>query len=832
MSIKNTKEVVLEYIKEPTFIFLLVFLFSLGTVLYKTVQIENVIKNYEKYNKILNNLNILDNDFDIFLSQKLTFINYDDISSDVRLFEKNLRTLQNDDFIGYYNEDLKTELKNLKVRFNKKINLLERYKSYNAVTISSLSYILNFAQAMRCKNDRCSGIYKAVFDLSKLFIGINLEKKTIEQDIRRIDEIYKKSKIKDLKYLRLNIKHTAQNILTLNLLSKETKSIKLKESIKLIEKKIEQRYKQNINNLKISALVLFVISILLLLVFLYRYIIFIRNAKDLTSFKYAIENSDNIIVITDVDRHITYVNEAFTKNTGYSKEEVLGENPRILKSGMLPQEFYDEMNLMLDQGKKWNGDFINKNKYGKIYYEKASITPIYRHKKLIGYIAIKLNVTDYIEQEKRVIYLAQHDQLTGLKNRRAMEYEVEQYIKDAEQLDKKVAILFLDLDNFKIVNDSLGHNIGDILLKAIAKRLSGNLDNSDSIYRLGGDEFAIVITKDVNKENIFMIVKRVMEIISKPIIIKKNEISTTVSIGISFYPEDGMDLNILLKNADIAMYNSKMSGKNRYKFYQENFSKEIQKRINIEQELGNALKNGEFSVVYQPKYSLQSRKILALELLIRWNNEKLGIISPEIFIPIAESLGLVYDIGKYVFREACRDFKYLKQHLVNLKHISVNVSTAQLNYQNLKKDFKEIMDKEKVSPTNLAIEITETSLMRNIEENAKILSEIKKMGITICMDDFGTGYSSLNYLIQLPIDNIKIDKTFVDVIFSGKKELEMIKAIVSISDNFNFHTIAEGIETKEQEEILKNLGVDLGQGYYFSKPLPKEELVAKFKLSL
>ena len=444
-------------------------------------------------------------------------------------------------------------------------------------------------------------------------------------------------------------------------------------------------------------------------------------------------------------------------------------------------------------------------------------------------MAIKLNVTDYIEQEKRVIYLAQHDQLTGLKNRRAMEVEVEQNIKDAKDTDARVAILFLDLDNFKIINDSLGHNIGDLLLKSIAKRLKNNLDSSDGIYRFGGDEFAIVVTKNVNEENILMIAKRVMSLVNQPLIIENNDISSSASIGISLYPEDGEDINTLLKNADIAMYSSKMSGKNRYKFYYENFSQELKKSIDIEHELSNALKNGEFSVVYQPKYNLKSKNIFALELLIRWNNKKIGYISPNIFIPIAENVGLIYDIGKYVFREACRDFKDLKQNLTDLKHISVNVSAVQLSYKNLKKDFDKIMKEEKVTPKNLAIEITETSLMRNIEENVKILSEFSSAGFTICMDDFGTGYSSLNYLIQLPIDNIKIDKTFVDVIFSGKKELEMIKSIISISDNLDFRTIAEGIETQEQEDLLRELGVDFGQGFYFSKPLSKRELLAKFK---
>ena len=828
---KKVKGIVNEYLKEPTFTLLFIFLFFLGIFLYKTLQIENISENYNKYDKAVTKLLILENDFDIFLSQKLTFINYDIISNDIKKFEKNLLFLESKNFTTRYGKNVKKSLQELRKKFENKINLIERYKSYNATTISSLSYIFNFAQSIKKDVAVSNSIYKAIFDLTRLFIGINLDKQIIDNDIKELNFLNSKNQSNGFNYLYANIKNTMKNIWILNKISKQAKAIHLKKDIQIIKKIIDKRYEKDIYNLKISGITLFIIAIFLLCIFIYKFIIFLQNAKDLTSFKYAVENSDNTVVMTDANRHITYVNEAFTKNTGYTKDEVLGENPRILKSGLLSQKFYDEMNNLLDNGKKWSGDFINKDKNDKIFYEKASITPMFKNGNLIGYLAIKLNITDYVEQKRRVIYLANHDQLTGLKNRRAMEYEINRYIQEAKIHNKKLALLFLDLDNFKVINDSLGHDKGDLLLKAIAKRLKNNLDNSDHIYRFGGDEFAISITKNVNKENIFVLIKRIMKLIRKPVIIKNNEIKTSASIGIAFFPEDGDTLQKLLKNADIAMYNSKMSGKNRYRFYYENFSKKIQERINIERELENAIKNEEFYVVYQPKYSLKNREIFGLELLIRWHSKKLGIISPDIFIPIAESLGLIYDIGQFVFEKACKDFNYLKSYLKKLKHISINVSTAQFNYQDLKKDFKNIIDKQNINPTNLSIEITETSLMKNIEENAKILNSLKKLGLTICMDDFGTGYSSLNYLLKLPLDNIKIDKTFVDVVLSGKKEAEMIKAIVSLGKSFNYNTVAEGIETKEQEDMLKILGVNYGQGYFFCKPLTKEVLVKKFGLS-
>jgi EAL domain-containing protein (putative c-di-GMP-specific phosphodiesterase class I) len=271
-----------------------------------------------------------------------------------------------------------------------------------------------------------------------------------------------------------------------------------------------------------------------------------------------------------------------------------------------------------------------------------------------------------------------------------------------------------------------------------------------------------------------------------------------------------------------------MSGKNGYKFYSENFSKELQRQINIEQELSSAIDNDELYVVYQPKYSLKSKKILGLEALLRWNSKKLGNIPPDIFIPIAENIGIMYDIGLFVLSRSCKDYKMLKERLPDLINISVNVSVVQLNNPNILEDFLEIMEEEKITPKDMAIEITETALMRNIENNIKILKSIKKSGLQICLDDFGTGYSSLNYLIRLPIDNIKIDKSFIDLMFKGDKERGMIKTIKSISDNFGYHTVAEGIESEEQEIALSIIGINYGQGYHFCKPLTKEELIKRF----
>ncbi len=812
------------YIKEPAFILFFILIAFVAILFYKALQFKETFSIYNRYTKTINRLFIINNNFDIFLSKKLTFINYDDIANLEKEFETKISILKKESLFSK-NRTILHAIDELNQKFHKKANLIERYKSYNAMTTSSMIYI--FDTITNINTNRYRYIQTATFNLAKLFIGINLNKKDIEKSIKQLNNSCKLAP-KDIQYICNDIKITISNIYTINSLAKELKHIRLQTNLNSVNLYIDSFFYNYLKSLKNHIFILLIISLLLLILFIYKHSLFFKNTKKLISFVYAVDNSDNTVIMTDKDRNITYVNDAFIRNTGYKKEEVLGKNPKILKSGLLPQEFYDTINKKLDKGEKWSGEFINKDKNGKIFYERASIVPMHQGKKLIGYLAVKLNITDYIEQEKKVAFLATHDQLTSLKNRRAMEYEIKQTIEHAKQNGTKIALLFLDLDNFKTINDTLGHDTGDLFLKYISDRLIHNMDKEDKIYRFGGDEFVIVITKNTTKDNIYHIAKRIINLIQKPVTIENQKISTSASIGISIYPEDGNDLQTILKNADIAMYSSKVNGKNGYKFYNEHFSQELQRQIDIERELANALENDEFYVVYQPKYSLQSKKILGLEALLRWNNKKLGNMPPNIFIPIAENLNLIYDIGLFAFSQSCKDFKQLKKYMANLEHISINVSIAQLNNPKILHDFQEAMDKEKVSSCNFALEITETALMRNVEENIKLLKEIKKLGFIFCLDDFGTGYSSLNYLVQLPIDNIKIDKSFIDIMFNGDKEAGMIKTIKSISDNFGYNTVAEGIETKDQESALEHMGIDYGQGFYFSKPLRKDELLKKF----
>ncbi len=822
------KEFIKDYIHDYTLYLFVVFLLSISFFIFSLFSIDKKMERYTRYENYINRLMLLDNDISLFSNSRLTFVNYDEIEKRIKKFYRLLNIVDDKKFYSFESGehlDIKSLITKLRKDFDKKVEVLERFKSYNVSTIGSLSYIFELNRVV--KNDpniNYTDIYlieRPMYDMLRIFINFHISKKRLDNDIETLKELSIKYKRNgNLRSLAYNTKIVLENIFILDSLSKQMQSIDTKTILKKVKKSLELKHSKDIESIKTNAYNLFWLSIAVLIIFLIRYAKYIKDYNDLRTFRYAVENSDNAVVMTDKGRHITYVNEAFSKNTGYTKDEAIGQNPRILKSGLLPDIFYKEMNEKLNNGKKWVGDFINKTKDGKIFYEKASITPMLRHGKLTGYLAIKLNVTDYINQEKKLIHLAYHDNLTGLRNRQAMKEDIDNLLYKK----RSFFILFLDLDGFKTINDTFGHDTGDELLSIISKIIKHNISAQDYAYRLGGDEFALLV---IEREHSFVekIAKRVLENVAKKITIRSYQIQITVSLGIVKYPEDGDNKKTLLKNADIAMYKAKMEGKNRYKFFNQTFSKEVEKRMLLEIELKNAIDKNEFYMVYQPKYDLKTKKIYSLESLIRWQNSKLGDVRPDYFIPIAEQLGIINDIGLFVFKKACKEFKEIKKRDSDIKLVSINVAAPQFVDKELLKKFKSITEMLGIEPSSIGIEITETSFMQNSIQTAQILKQMKEYGFEIIVDDFGTGYSSINYLKNFPIDILKIDKSFVDEILTGKEEAKTIKAVLMVAKVFELTTVAEGIETKIQEDFLINLGVDLGQGYYFCKPKPKDEII-------
>lgn len=805
---------------EPINIILFLFIIVTALFIYNINQTNEKIKNFNFYYNNVVKLKILYNEFNSFVNTKATFINYDSLISKMETTEKLINSLNKEEFYKNFSEDLKLSIEVLDSEWKKKVEDIERFKSVNASIVGSINYILSLSSKVKLdymsKNPNDILIIDdAISSIFRLFVndkdGNSLY---IKDHISNLEKLALKYNNSDIDFLTKRVNSLLMNLKKLNRIEQDYFSFDLRIVLDSLDKKLDDINQVNISKQQKLSFLLFISSTVLLLIFVYVYIKSIKTKDELIAFRYAVENSYNAIVLTDKNRLIKYVNEAFEKATGYSKKEAIGQNPRILKSGSLPREFYDNMNEILDRREKWTGEFINKNKDGEIYYENASITPIIIDNDLKGYLAIKLDVSDYIKEKEKVEFLAYHDSLTLLLNRRALQRDIVEVLNDCKTNNKKFTILFIDLDGFKFINDGLGHDIGDILLKEIAYRLANTLVQKHNAYRLGGDEFAIIFEYKHVKE-IEESARNIIKKVNEKIFINKHSLHVGCSVGIAKYPVDGEDYSSLMKHSDTAMYKAKQNGKNRYEFYTKDLTNIVSRRFEIEQALAVGLKNHEFYVVYQPKYSLKTKKIYSVEALLRWNSSTLGNVTPDQFIPIAEEIGFIYELGLFVFKRACEDFVSLKEKL-GLEMISINVSVIQLMQDDFMDKIENILTETKVDSNQIGIELTETYLIKNVEDILDILIIMRRLGFKILIDDFGTGYSSLKYLQQLPIDILKIDKSFVKNL--TKNNNDIVKAIVAISKSFGFITIAEGVETKEQEELLTELDVDIAQGYLYSKP--------------
>lgn len=577
----------------------------------------------------------------------------------------------------------------------------------------------------------------------------------------------------------------------------------------------------------LMVLVLFLSVTLLLHIVMF--VLYIRSKKmqlRLESFKLAVENSDNTVVITDANRIITYVNDTFVKTTGYTKESVIGKNPNILQSGYVDRSIYEELNGALKRGIKWRGEFINKTADGKIYYEKASISPILINGQIDGYLAVKLDVTDYINQQSKIDFVANHDRLTNLPNRYNFENTMSKQIAQDSLIEEKFAFIYLDLDGLKYVNDTLGHDLGDAVVVEVAQRLQNFLPKYCKLFHLGGDEFCIVADRE-QYSDIAHVCRQVLMLFSDPILVQEHSLKMGVSIGVTLYPEDAKNFTTLMSNADVAMSSVKQGSKNGFAFFTESLSEKAREKLKIEQALLNALeRDDEMYMVFQPKFTAHKHTLFSAESLIRWNSKELGMISPDVFIPIAEGLGVIDTIGLFVFEKSCEGFMEIKKVHPQIQKVTVNVSVQQLDNDDFLHSLEEIMSSVGISATSIAIEITETSMMHNRTKYIDLFHKMRQMGMVVMIDDFGTGYSSMSYLTELPIDMLKIDKSFVDNVPFVEKSNTITKAIIGLGKTLKYGLVAEGVESIEQLEFLEQNGVEIIQGYYFCKPLTLEQILS------
>jgi diguanylate cyclase (GGDEF)-like protein/PAS domain S-box-containing protein len=543
--------------------------------------------------------------------------------------------------------------------------------------------------------------------------------------------------------------------------------------------------------------------------------------KDLGEFKYTLDQAA-IVSIADPRGTIIYANDLFCEISQFDRDELIGKNHRVLNSGYHPKEYFKEMWRQIGTGHIWEGEVRNLKKDGSVYWVQATIVPFMDEKgKPYKYISIRKEITKQKKLEEEIYHLAYHDPLTNLPNRRLFMNQLRSEIIERNNSKFQLSILFIDLDNFKFINDKWGHDAGDIVIKEAACKIKEAIRPTDMVARLGGDEF-IVMLKDVQDEqDIKKYVKQILANFQTPISTSNQDYSLTCSIGIATFPTNGDSAEQLITNADNALYHVKGRGKNDYSFFNNNMKIQSFESSLLENALRSAIKNEQFYLEYQPKQNIATKELFGMEALVRWNHPELGIIPPGKFIPLAEETGLIIPMGEWILRESCKQTKlWQKQGFPNLI-ISVNVSVRQLEDSNFIDSVIDILQETQLDPRCLELEVTE-SIFADVKNAASILQELRSMGIKISVDDFGTGYSSLSYIKHLPIDILKVDGSFIRDIHSNEESKAIVKAIITLAKAIGLNVIAEGIELEEHIEELKNGGCLLGQGFYFSKPMTSE----------
>ena len=543
-----------------------------------------------------------------------------------------------------------------------------------------------------------------------------------------------------------------------------------------------------------------------------------------------IESSSNGIMITDTSgpgNPIIYVNPAFGRITGYDAQDTLGRSMHFLLGEDQEQVEFMEIHAALHEQREGNAVLRNYRKDGSLFWNDLSVSPVLDEAGSVAHFVWVINdVTEREQHEELLEYQANHDALTGLPNRNLLADRITQSLANAHRYDMTVAVLFIDLDNFKFVNDSLGHALGDRMLIIQADRLHKSIRSGDTVARYGGDEFVVVVSNLEKSEDAALVAQHIQELVSRPFTIDGHEFGITCSIGISLYPKDGHDVDSLLKNADAAMYRAKEQSRNSFQFYTSEMNDRVVERMVIERHLRHALELGQLEMHYQPQVELTNGRIIGVEALQRWHSPSLGTVSPSRFIPLAEETGLIVPIGEWVLKTCCEQNKAWQDAGLTPLTISVNISARQLQKKDLSGDIAAILRESGLKPRFLELEIVESMVMKDVESAMVIMTELKSLGIQLAMDDFGTGYSSLSYLKRFPFDRLKIDLSFVRDILSDPESASIARTIIAMAHNLNLRAIAEGVETKEQLEYLRLHGCDEIQGYYVSRPVNAQELEA------
>ncbi len=537
------------------------------------------------------------------------------------------------------------------------------------------------------------------------------------------------------------------------------------------------------------------------------------------------ENTDEGVIITDPQANVLDVNRAFIEITGYPREEVIGRNPRLLQSGRHDKSFYSTMWHSLNKHGQWRGELWNRRKDGSVYPVWLTISAVRNDEgELTHYVGLFSDISLIKKSQEQLDHLAHHDALTDLPNRVLLSERLQQAIRRADRHISPLAVIFLDLDNFKHINDSLGHPAGDELLQQVATRIVQTVRQEDTVARIGGDEFVVLLENVGGPDNVAVAVQKLMARFAEPFLLEEQEIRITASLGICVYPRDGNDPSTLLRNADAAMYRAKAEGRNTYQFYTEELTRNAFERVLLESNLRRALEREELYLLYQPQVDLHTGRVIGLEALIRWQHSELGLVSPAKFIPLAEDSGLIHPIGNWVLRTACLQGKEWLQRGIDFGRIAVNIAGPQIQRGGLPNDVRTVLAETDFPPDRLELEVTEGFIMQQAETAIDQLNELRQLGVALSIDDFGTGYSSLSYLKQLPVHKLKIDQSFVRGIPEDSDDMAISEAVIAMGRSLRLTVIAEGVETQEQADFLKEQGCEEAQGYLYSKPVNPEVL--------
>ncbi len=532
------------------------------------------------------------------------------------------------------------------------------------------------------------------------------------------------------------------------------------------------------------------------------------------------DSSLNGILITSPDGTILRVNQAFSEITGYTMAEAVGQTPRLLKSEHHDAAFYQEMWEKLQREGGWQGEIWDRHRDGHVIPMWQSITAVRDDQGEIShYIGIFFDITEQKQAAVHIDRLAHYDALTDLPNRLLFNERCLHALERARRDGSRVAVLFLDLDHFKHVNDSLGHPVGDALLQAVAQRLKQQLREEDTVARLGGDEFVIILEDLATAGDAEWVARKLLETFAEPFSVRGHDLAMGLSIGISLFPDNGEDVTSLVKHADIALYRAKEQGRGNFQFFEPHLTQVAAERLYIESELRQAIRREQLMAYYQPQHRLSDGALVGAEALLRWRHPELGMVSPDRFIPIAEDSGLIVPIGEWMLATACHQAKAWLDAGHPLERIAVNLSGVQLQRGDLVAMVSQILIETGLPAEMLELEITETFIMRQAERDIRVLEELRAQGVKLAIDDFGTGQSSLGYLKRLPVDKLKIDRSFVMDIPEDGDDVAITRAIIALGHSLRLKVLAEGVETSEQEAFLKALGCDGVQGFYYSRPV-------------